>query len=185
MVADVRALVEGKRVAIVGRAGSIVGTGHGKTIDRADLVVRINWVLPIPPEQEADVGTRTDMVYHCRRARTARKTARALDVLTYRVSGKKRRRAARRYFKRPKKYRPTTGLMAALEALSGGAAEVGLYGFDCFRSGHVQEREPEGDDYTGALGWAHNPEEERLVWRRLFKQHPRLKPDRIFLEAVK
>jgi len=181
----VRALVEGKRVAIVGRAGSILGTGHGAAIDAADLVVRINWVLPIPPEQAADVGTRTDLVYHCRRARTARTTAKDLGVSTLRVSGKLRKAAAKKYFKRPKAFRPTTGLMAALEALAGGASEVALYGFDCFRSGHVQEREPAGDDYSGPLGWAHNPEEERLIWRRLFRKAPRLKPDHVFRAAVK
>jgi len=177
--------LQGKTVSVVGRAGSIRGTGNGPMIDAADVVIRINWVLPIPEDQAPDVGTRTDLVYHCRRARTARVTANGLGVPTYRVAGKRRKKAARRHFKRPDNFRPTTGFMCVLDCLADGAAEVRLFGFDVFRSGHVQTREPDGDDYTRPLGWAHNPEEERLAWKALFHRNDKVIPDAILREAVK
>lgn len=178
-------LVKGKTVAVVGRAGSIIGTGNGPAIDAADVVIRINWVLPLEADQAPDVGTRTDLVYHCKRARTARATAEGLGVPTHRIRGKRRKRAGQRHFKRPAKFRPTTGLMCVLDCLGYGALEIRAFGFDVFRSGHVQEREPEGDDYTRPLGWAHSPEEERRAWKRLIRRNKRFKPDAVMLEALK
>ncbi len=182
---DLRALVGGKQVAIVGRAGSIAGTGNGKLIDGFDVVIRINWVLPIPDEQKADVGSRTDLVYHCRRAKTAKAEATRLGVETYRVSGKLRKREARNHFRRHKVYRPTTGFTCIIETLRAGATKVGLYGFDVFRSGHIQEREPEGDSYDRPLKWAHNPEEERKALKRIVRKNEKVFPDKVLREALK
>jgi hypothetical protein len=177
--------VKGKTVAIVGRAGSIMGTGHGAAIDSADIVIRINWLLPIPEDQAADVGTRTDLVYHCKRARTAKKNARDAGVATYRVSGKRRKREAKRHFKRGRIFRPTTGMVCILETLRAGPHEIRLYGFDFFRSGHVQERMPETDDYSKPLKWDHNPEEERRALKRIICRNPSIIPDRVLKEALR
>jgi hypothetical protein len=179
-------LVAGKTVAIVGRAGSILRTNNGPSIDAADVVIRINWVLPIPEDQFPHVGSRTDLIFHCKRARTARITATGLGVPTMRCSGKARRIAAFNHFEKAKKLRPTTGFMAIVKALTAGAREVRLYGFDFFQSGHSQEREPDGDDYSKPLAWAHSPTEERKAMRRLVERfRGRLIPDRILEGALK
>jgi len=178
-------LVRGKTVAIVGRAGSIEGTGHGAAIDQADVVIRINWVLPIPAPRVQDVGSRTDLVYHCKRARTAKKRAQDAGVETYRVSGKRRKREARRHFKKGKVFRPTTGMVCILEVLRCNPRQIRLYGFDVFRSGHIQERFPESDDYSKPLKWDHNPTEERRALARIVARNPKVVPDKILQEALR
>lgn len=180
-----KAMVAGRKVAIVGRAGSLLRTKSGRQIDAADVVIRVNWVLPIPPEQVPHVGARTDLLYHCKRARTARRTAQKMGIPTWRVRGKARRRAAQRHFQKSQKLRPTTGFMAMIAVLTAGAAEVCLFGFDFFRSGHVQDREPDGDDYSRPLAWLHSPTEERRAMKNLIAREPRLKPDRILREALR
>lgn len=181
-----RHLLEARSVAVVGRAGSLYGSGNGAAIDAADVVIRINWLLPIPPDQAQDVGSRTDIVYHCKRARAARRAARKRGVATYRVSGKYRRKVAERFFKRPKAFRPTTGFMAIIETVESGAREVRCFGFDLFRSGHIQERMPGADNYAKPLGWTHNPEEERRALRKLIAQSRGvIRPDATMAEALK
>lgn len=59
------ALLQGKRVALVGPSRLVVGSGQGEEIDGYDLVVRINFQWPIPPSLIADVGKRMDVLYHC------------------------------------------------------------------------------------------------------------------------
>lgn len=54
----------GRRVALVGPAPTVIGSGLGKQIDSYDRVVRLNHALPIPPDLMADVGKRTDILYH-------------------------------------------------------------------------------------------------------------------------
>ena len=53
-----------KSVALVGCAASVVGTGQGELIDGHDVVVRINLAVPIPEPMVADVGRRSDVLYH-------------------------------------------------------------------------------------------------------------------------
>ena len=54
--------IKGKRVAVVGNAESIIGSGQGEKIDSYDIVIRIN--LRFPKEEEyKDVGKRTDINY--------------------------------------------------------------------------------------------------------------------------
>lgn len=60
---DLRRLVNGRRVVVVGNASSIIGQGRGKEIESYDVVARFNqgypWVHP------ADLGTRTDIYVSC------------------------------------------------------------------------------------------------------------------------
>jgi CMP-N-acetylneuraminic acid synthetase len=58
------ALIAGKRVVIVGPAASLQGRGKGEFIDSHDLVVRVNLGCPVPEDQVADLGSRTDILYH-------------------------------------------------------------------------------------------------------------------------
>lgn len=56
--------VNGKTVAIVGPANSVVGTNRGSLIDKFDVVIRLNKALPIPKKLMCDIGSRTDIVYN-------------------------------------------------------------------------------------------------------------------------
>lgn len=59
------AAVKNKRAVLVGPAASIQGTRQAETIDRFDLVVRLNRALPIPESLRPDIGTRCDVLFHC------------------------------------------------------------------------------------------------------------------------
>ena len=56
--------VEGKCIALVGPAQSIIGTEKGELIDKFDLVVRLNKSIPLPSSLKNDIGTKTDIIYN-------------------------------------------------------------------------------------------------------------------------
>ncbi len=56
--------VQGKTIALVGPAESILGTGRGHIIDKFDVVVRLNKSIPLPKDLSRDIGTRTDVLYN-------------------------------------------------------------------------------------------------------------------------
>jgi hypothetical protein len=56
--------VNGKTVAIVGPANSVVGTNRGSLIDKFDIIIRLNKALPIPKKLMHDIGSRTDIIYN-------------------------------------------------------------------------------------------------------------------------
>lgn len=62
---EYREYLSGKKVCIVGPAPGIVGSGQKDIIDSYDVVVRMNRSIPIPVERISDVGSRTDIYYHC------------------------------------------------------------------------------------------------------------------------
>lgn len=55
---------EGKRVAIVGGADSVLAKKMGQYIDSFDVVVRINKGVELIEDQYEYVGTRTDFLFH-------------------------------------------------------------------------------------------------------------------------
>lgn len=55
--------VRDRDVVVVGPSGGYLGTGSGLTIDAFDLVARLNWGSPVPPEHRGDLGSRTDILY--------------------------------------------------------------------------------------------------------------------------
>jgi len=57
------ALVDGKRVAIVGPGPHLVGSKAGKALDKYDVVCRVNELFPFGMEK--DYGSRTDLLFHC------------------------------------------------------------------------------------------------------------------------
>jgi len=56
--------VEGKTIALVGPAQSIIGTGKGDIIDKFDIVVRLNKSIPLPSNIKNDIGSKSDIVYN-------------------------------------------------------------------------------------------------------------------------
>lgn len=179
--------LRGKRVAVIGRAGSIVGTGNGPAIDSADVVIRVNWLLPTADEYIPDMGARTDLVYTCRRCATARRLAEERGVPWNRVSSRRRLRVTNEWIKRPKEVRVSTGFMAVVDALREKPKQIRLYGFDMQRSQHVQERTPDGQNPRGSMvgAWHHAWGKERVAWRKLIHLHPIVIPDAIFAEVLK
>lgn len=53
-----------KSIALVGPAASLLGRKQGSFIDGFDIVIRLNLACPVPSELHADIGSRTDILYH-------------------------------------------------------------------------------------------------------------------------
>jgi len=58
-------MLKGKRVVVVGPSPSLEGSGKGDWIDDFDVVVRINKAFPVESGVKEDIGSRTDIHYHC------------------------------------------------------------------------------------------------------------------------
>ena len=61
---DLKELLKGKRVALVGPSSHIVGKGLGDKIDSYDIVVRIGQFFQIPEKMYPDLGKKTNIVAH-------------------------------------------------------------------------------------------------------------------------
>ena len=57
--------VKGKRIAIVGPAWSVHGTGQGPALDSYDIVMRFNTAVPVKADAVPDIGSRTDILCNC------------------------------------------------------------------------------------------------------------------------
>lgn len=62
---EFKSFLKGKKVAIVGPAPSIIGSEQKELIEGYDVVVRLSKAVPVPEERIKDVGSRTDIYYHC------------------------------------------------------------------------------------------------------------------------
>ena len=62
---DYREYLKDKRVCIVGPAPSIIGSDQKDLIESYDTVVRLNKSVPVPVSRIPDIGSRTDIYYHC------------------------------------------------------------------------------------------------------------------------
>lgn len=58
-------LLDGKDVVMVGPSQSLIGSDMGPTIDEFDTVVRLNKSVPLNKALASDIGSRTDILYHC------------------------------------------------------------------------------------------------------------------------
>ena len=55
--------LKGKNAILVGPANCLIGKNRGREIDKYDLVVRMNFSVPVKEEMKADLGSRTDVLY--------------------------------------------------------------------------------------------------------------------------
>jgi hypothetical protein len=175
--------VRGRRVAVVGRAASILGSGHGPQIDGFDLVVRINALLPLDPSLAADIGTRTDVVYHCLGCRDVAAVAQQLGVSTVRVDARYREELAPGSGFPAMLYRPFTGTVAIFDVLRHGAAAVWAAGMDLGATGHSvagsRQRWRDGA-FTfpeKRIRWCHDPAGDRVLLAKLAAADPRFTCD--------
>lgn len=176
-----RELVEGKTVAVVGRAASLIGSGNGPAIDACEVVVRVNWTLP-PAGDAADIGSRTDLLYHCAGCEEQSASAAAAGVPTQSVDRALRKKLARASGASPRQFRPTTGVVAIHHALQAGAEQVSAFGFDVYTTGYVDTGPPPGPRPVGQ--WQHSAGQERRLLRMLSEREPRFRPDATLIEAL-
>ncbi|MBK4217564.1 glycosyltransferase family 29 protein [Paracoccus caeni] len=167
---DLLSGLRGKAVALVGNARALAETDHGKAIDAADLVVRINRA-PMP--QPGSHGTRTDWL-----ALAVRLSDEELDhIAPKRIlwMSPKRKRLRHRIAHSPGFYLypladyealkdrlaapPTTGAMMIDLLLRSDLASLSLYGFDFFASQSLSGRrtaEQVPHDFNAESGWVHD-----------------------------
>jgi len=62
---DFKELIQNKKVALVGPAQYLVGSGYGKEIDEHDIVVRINRGIELVFDHTEDIGRKADILYSC------------------------------------------------------------------------------------------------------------------------
>lgn len=152
----------GTRVALVGCAASAVGGRAGEEIDAADVVARVNFGCPPLADLRADIGARTDILYHV--LREGRRWMDAADVDRWHLAGVRLvvavhpveagrvRRVARWLADAGIELRsaadvrarlraelattPNTGVVAVTDLLAAPLRTLAVYGMDFYRSGH-------------------------------------------------
>jgi hypothetical protein len=58
---EIQNYCKGKRIIVIGNSSSIFGSKKGKFIDSHDIIVRMNYALPIKEKWTSDIGSRTDI----------------------------------------------------------------------------------------------------------------------------
>lgn len=151
----------GRSVALVGAAGSAVGSGDGPAVDGHDVVVRVNGGCPVPAGLIPDLGARTDVLYHM--LRYGQRPIGAADVAVWRTAGVmvvsahppehrltarlglladaaglpwSTAGALRADLRARMRTMPNTGVVALAHLLASPLARLTVYGFDFYQSGH-------------------------------------------------
>jgi hypothetical protein len=164
---DKLANLEGRRVAVVGRAASLLHSEEGAHIDAHDVVVRINARLPLPPKLSKYVGRKTDLVYTCRGCSTPRRNAWNVNVPSHPYNTELRRKLSD-----PGGYTPFTGTVAVFEMLDRGAAQVYATGMDLYvgpptdgKGGRLRLKN------TESFGF-HDPNRDKELFKELLRRMP-------------
>lgn len=168
---EFRALIRDKVVAVVGRAHSLIGQGHGREIDSADVVVRANHAEGIDPEH---TGARTDVYYH-----KGSVMPRGLDCWWI-VSDRDLRR---RLSNKKRKYRTTTGVICLYECIAY-AKEVRAYGFDLYQSHYIDGTPHKYVDGRATLTKRYHIIAKDRKHVRALLANPRFRPDPILRAAL-
>lgn len=130
---NIKRMIEGKKIALVGRAASIAEHGDGPKIDSKDVVARVNWLLP--HNQPANkVGSRTDLLIHAEPAVEVPSRARELGVPTWMKDVSVRWELIEKRII-TKEWNPTTGITAVAMLFDIGASSVYMTGYDFYQSG--------------------------------------------------
>lgn len=162
-------LLQGRRVAVVGHASSLFGSGYGNEIDEHEVVVRCNLFDP-PACRAIDTGSRTDLWYAgwvCDEGSNIEHTkiGNRSGVPICRTSGTTDPerlmmiKLSRQHLNplRPRKddispdTSTSTGIVAVWDCLRCGAKTVDVYGMDCWRSKDYQNPLTEHDAMLALL----------------------------------
>lgn len=173
--------VRGKRVAIVGKAGSIIGSGEGKLIDSYDIVVRVNQKLPLDPKLHPDMGSRTDILYTNHGISSTIQAAVKAQIATEKYNKEYRGRLSQRGG-----YTPFTGTVCIFQMLDRGASEVYVTGMDLYSGDAVTPSAKNGRlKLSNKNSYAyHDPNGDKDMLRKLLESDPRFKPSPKLLECI-
>jgi len=206
-----RDFLAGKRVALVGPADTLRGTGMGPRIDAYDIVVRLNHALPLPDALKGDVGARTDILYHnlnpkkqrLRRKAIARMRREGLKwiVSTHPASRARYRKRQRRVRKaaaglvrfrvvpmsvkkrlRPRVGSANSGLIAIVDLLRYPIAELYVTGFSFYETPYLNYPKYKRRFIKSALSH-HNQRKHKAYMAKLLKRESRLVVDP-FIERI-
>jgi hypothetical protein len=130
---NIKRMIEGKTIALVGRAASIAEHGDGAKIDSMDVVARVNWLLP-HKQPVSKVGSRTDILIHAEPAVEVPSRARKLGVPTWMKDVSIRWELIEKGII-TKEWNPTTGITAIEMLFDAGAISVYMTGYDFYQSG--------------------------------------------------
>lgn len=179
---DLLQALANRHVALIGNARALAETAHGRQIDAADLVIRINRA-PMPSAQSH--GTRTDWLGLATRLSEADRARLSPGRILW--MSPKRKRLDWQTATSPGFYLhplpdiaalqaqlhapPTTGAMMIDLCLKAPLASLTLYGFDFFASLSLSGRRSAADvphDFASEAGWVKDliARDPRLTWRR-------------------
>lgn len=174
-------LVDGRRVAVIGSAESLIGTGDGHKIDSYDVVIRCNLERPIQEEHYKWVGSRTDVIYHnVDNYNKFVRDGRYMGIQSvgqfkpYPFSGE----VATKYHYLKNDGRgwcPMSGLVCIFTTCICGATEVYCSGFDFYRSGNRNGAKMIGDGQTEChidCGSYNNVIKDELAFRKMVTEFP-------------
>lgn len=145
---SIKELVKGKKVALVGNSGKVVGKNY--PIDEFDVVVRINRAWDLPEAMKKDVGTKLDILCISGGERKNLESLVNSPFITVWMARKRREEIPEDFAEKISLYPiewwyelydelgsfPSTGCMAFdfLRRLIGENGTLTLYGFDFFQS---------------------------------------------------
>lgn len=132
--------LQGRTVTIVGRAQSLLDHGDGARIDASEVVIRVNWPLPVRGPVER-TGARTDILLHAYAADVLPRTAVAEGVATWRKDHRLGLKLAAEVGY--PKANPRTGVTAVAMVGMAGARRIYLAGYDLYRTGNATPTPPD------------------------------------------
>lgn len=204
-MSDYRRFLTGKRVALVGPASTLRGSRMGPYIDSFDVVVRLNHSWPLPSALTADVGSRTDVLYHNlnpKKQRFRRRDVRRMhaDGIQWVVSthpariaryrrrmqrfrrvsrGLVRLRAVPRKVKRilrPRVGSASGGIIAVVDLLRFPVKRLFVTGFSFYETGYLSYPKYKRKFIRNALNH-HNQKRHKAFFARLLVRDRRLRVD--------
>jgi hypothetical protein len=208
----VNELLDNKGVVIVGPSKTLIGRSEGDLIDLFDTVIRMNKSVPLDMNMAEDIGSRTDLLYHCLDQPAQSK----VDVNRYIKDGIKgvvcsypplsftrsninkfqkmnndrlpfRTTDLKVYNSLEKELatRPNTGLLTLVDVLSYDVKEVYLTGFCFYRNFYYDGYSTinESDYGKVANSPAHDQDKQLKYWAELYKTDGRISVDSV-LESI-
>ena len=130
--------IEGRTVALVGRAASLLEHGDGARIDAADLVIRVNWLWPWAADPRR-VGYRTDCIIRASTFPQLEDAAREGGIACWPKEWKIGVEQAQRVGLDASAVNPRTGIQAIEMVLRRSPRLLYVTGYDLYESGAATE----------------------------------------------
>jgi hypothetical protein len=185
-------IIEGKSVALVGRAASILEHGDGAKIDSMDVVVRVNWLVPHEQDQ-TKVGKRTDVIIPSNFGfdKVVELAVKQNNFMVWRKVSKSPTSWIRKNKFQTKKM-PTTGILALFMLQQAGASKVYMTGYDFYESGQatLNYKEKffgvENKDHKKLFDKVHSTEQDKRMFLLFYEQNKDwIELDNVLTQIVK